>query len=320
MFPSGATLTFGYLRTEADKYRYQGAEFQFVGFDELTQFNETQYRYLLSRLRRLQGSHIPIRARGASNPGGVGHEWVRTNFVDDPIKPFIPAKLSDNPYLDQDEYMEALKLLDPVTRQQLLDGNWSAKAEGSIFDRRWFEIISPHDVPEKALSRKVRYWDFAATEPSKRNTDPDWTAGCAMCELDGVFYILDMQHFRSTPKTTEERVARIASSDGRTSTQIWIEEEPGSSGKIVTDHYKRRVLKGYICRGHRETGNKVRRALPFSAAAEAGNVKIVRGAWVASFLDELEAFPEGSHDDQVDAASGAFARLVKRPGQQAVAG
>ena len=53
IFPSGATLSFGYLENENDKYRYQSAEFQFVGFDELTQFTESQYTYLHSRLRRL---------------------------------------------------------------------------------------------------------------------------------------------------------------------------------------------------------------------------------------------------------------------------
>lgn len=71
-FPSGATLTFGYLDTDADKYRYQSSEFQYVGFDELTQFTEDAYRYLFSRLRKRTGVNIPIRMRAASNPGGAG--------------------------------------------------------------------------------------------------------------------------------------------------------------------------------------------------------------------------------------------------------
>jgi len=78
-FPSGATLTFGYLEHENDKYRYQSSEFNFIGFDELTQFTESQYRYLFSRLRRLKGSEVPLRMRAASNPGGEGHEWVRAS-------------------------------------------------------------------------------------------------------------------------------------------------------------------------------------------------------------------------------------------------
>ena len=80
-FPSGASLSFGYLDTEADKYRYQSAEYQFIGFDELTQFSESQYTYMFSRLRRLKGSSVPLRMRGASNPGGYGHEWVKQRFI-----------------------------------------------------------------------------------------------------------------------------------------------------------------------------------------------------------------------------------------------
>ena len=72
-FPSGSTLTFGYLDNENAKYRYQGSNFDFVGWDELTQFTESQYRYLFSRLRRSAGSDIPLRMRSASNPGGFGH-------------------------------------------------------------------------------------------------------------------------------------------------------------------------------------------------------------------------------------------------------
>jgi hypothetical protein len=77
-----ATLTFGYLESERNKYRYQSSEVQYIGFDELTQFAESQYLYLFSRLRRLQGSDVPLRMRSASNPDGIGREWVRARFVD----------------------------------------------------------------------------------------------------------------------------------------------------------------------------------------------------------------------------------------------
>ncbi|MFN7135392.1 MAG: terminase large subunit domain-containing protein, partial [Myxococcales bacterium] len=79
-FPSGAVLSFGHLEHENDKYEYQGAAYQFIGFDELTQFTRTQYLYLFSRLRRLKGLPVPLRVRAGSNPGGVGHEWVFDRF------------------------------------------------------------------------------------------------------------------------------------------------------------------------------------------------------------------------------------------------
>ncbi len=134
-FPSGATLTFGYLDTERDRYRYQGAELQYIGFDELTQFPEQWYRYLLSRLRRLRGSEVPLRARGASNPGGLGHDWVRRRFVEETRgdRAFVPATLSDNPHLDAESYREALAQLDATTRKQLLEGVWVRDGGGLVY-------------------------------------------------------------------------------------------------------------------------------------------------------------------------------------------
>ena len=133
-FPSGAVLQFGYLDTDKDRLRYQGGAYQFIAFDELTQFPEAWYRYLFSRLRRLEGSSIPPRVRSATNPGGIGHEWVRRRFIspeDGP--PFIPARLDDNPSLDAGEYRQALAVLDTTTRQQLEEGLWIRDAEGLVY-------------------------------------------------------------------------------------------------------------------------------------------------------------------------------------------
>lgn len=301
-FPSGATITFGCLEHEKDKFRYQGAEFQFIGFDELTQFTETQYRYLLSRLRRLKTSTVPLRVRAASNPGGEGHEWVMRRFITEgPAagRPFIPAKLRDNPHLDAEEYQTNLAELDPVTRAQLLEGDWNVIPKGPMFDRSWFQIVD--EAP--AGARWVRYWDFAATEP-KKGRDPDWTAGAKVACVDGVYYIGDVTRARGTPKAVEDLVRQTAELDTRR-VPIILEQEPGSSGVAAIDHYRRRVLVGFAVQGDRKTGSKVELARPLSSAAQAGNVRLVRGPWIGAFLDEIHAFPtEGVHDDQVDAASG----------------
>ena len=91
-----------------------------------------------------------------------------------------------------------------------------------------------------------------------------------------------------------------------------MEQEPGSSGLDVISHYSRNILQGFIFRGVKTTGSKQERAAPLSSACEAGNVNVVQASWNGTYLDELEAFPLGSHDDQVDATSGAFQQLVKR--------
>ena len=306
-FPSGATLTFGYLETSRDKYRYQSSEFQFIAFDELTQHLESDYRYLFSRLRRLADSPIPIRMRAASNPGGIGHEWVRQRFLVEAgtDRVFLPASLRDNPHLDQGEYIRSLSELDPVTRRQLLDGDWSARQTGDIFHREWFEVVDV--LPSNC--QIVRRWDPAATE-AKNGNDPDWTAGALMARSSsGTFYVVDMRRLRGTPGAVEQLVAQTARLDGK-GVAIRMEQEPGSSGVQMIDHYRRLVLPGYDFRGVRSTGSKVQRAGPLSSQAEAGNVKLVRGPWINAFLDELEEFPLGVHDDQVDAASGALADLT----------
>jgi len=309
-FPSGATLTFGYLDNENDKYRYQGAEFQFVGFDELTQFSETQYTYLHSRTRRLKDSDIPIRMMGASNPGGIGHEWVKARFITGPHM-FIPALLEDNPHLDREAYEHSLEKLDPVTREQLRHGNWDISIKGELFDRTWFEIVERPFPPQ---ARRLRYWDLAATE-EKKGTDPDYTVGLLLAMQDGCYRVENVVRIRKKPGDVEAMVLQTAQLDGR-STSIRMEQEPGSSGKNTIDHYARRVLAGYDFKGVRSSGSKVERARPASAAASQGNISIVNDSWAGDFLAELEMFPQkGVHDDQVDALSGALQQLGsgKRP-------
>lgn len=323
LFPSGASITFGYLEAENDKYRYQSAEFQFIGFDELTQFTETQYTYLFSRLRRLANSSIPLRMRSASNPDGSGIEWVKQRFVvEGPSKGriFIPAKMEDNPHLDQESYEESLAELDPITRERLRHGNWEVRATGKLFSKDWFSIIQEHQLPH--YMRLVRYWDFAATEEPKRTAnkslDPDYTVGLLLGEFRGIYYVLDVKRFRLSPEGTELKVRQTAMEDGYT-VNIFIEEEPGSSGKHLIDYYARNVLKGYSVRGNRETGSKVLRSNPVSSAGERGNIKLLEAPWNSTLLDELVMFPtKDYHDDQVDALSGAFRMLKTRVSEDAI--
>ena len=132
-FPSGATLSFGYLASDKDKYRYQSAAFQFIGFDELTQFPEDHYLYLFSRLRATTDIPVPLRMRGATNPGGQGHAWVYERFLVDQSRTFVPSKLADNAHIDKAEYERNLEELDETTRRQLLAGEWVVDQQGEPF-------------------------------------------------------------------------------------------------------------------------------------------------------------------------------------------
>lgn len=170
-FPSGATLTFGYLDTADDIYRYQGPEFQYVGFDELTQFQLEQYTYLFSRVRRRVDMPVPVRVRAASNPGGIGHAWVKQRFPiqvgDTPEakggRLFVPAKVSDNPGLDPAEYALSLGELNETLRQQLMDGDWGA-FEGAAFTITADHLIRPFDMPEQF--ERFESMDYGLNNPT----------------------------------------------------------------------------------------------------------------------------------------------------------
>lgn len=306
-FPSGATITFGHVQYEQTVYTYQSAEYQYMGFDELTTFTETQYTFLLSRLRRLAGVQIPIRARGASNPGGIGHEWVKRRFVNPghADRPFIPARLEDNPYLDQEEYDRALAQLPPVLRAKIREGDWEVTGGGIVFQRGWFKVLEhePND-----LYPQVRYWDLAGTLPDGTN-DPDWTVGVkAGRRPNKDFVVTDLLRMRSDPGTVKDFVTQTAMLDGK-SVPIRIEQEPGQSGKAQIADYQR-ALMGWDVQGVLSSGDKVTRASPVASYAHAGNVYVVLGSWLSDFLDEIDLFPLGSHDDQVDGLTGAFNELA----------
>lgn len=310
VFPSGAVLAFGYLETRQDVYQYQSAAYQFIGFDELTQFREWEYRYMFSRLRKGQGMEgVPIRMRSGTNPGGIGHDWVKQRFVnrkseDDP-RVFVRSRLNDNPFLDQEQYRDALSQLPTVERLRLENGDWDVQPDGGLFKADWFRIV-PKAPPD--IVRWCRYWDLACTPPGRG--DPDMTAGVLVGLLDGVWYVTDVDAFLGTAATIEARVKACAERDPP-GTLIGMEEEGGASGKIVTDHYARRVLAGYRFRSVRATMNKMLRLAPLASAAERGNVRLVDGPWVDSYVSELIGISGTGeeHDDRADATSGGMQLL-----------
>lgn len=313
VFPSGATLNFGYLESANDCYRYQGAEFQYIGMDEVTHLDPANYRYLFSRLRKPKALQVPLRFRATANPGGqFGEYYYQRFFVEGPDKGriFIPAGLDDNPYLDAEAYKEALEELDPVERERLLNGNWQIKASGDLFNRHWFVIVPETDVPDQVST--VRYWDMASTDPTKRKTksrdkrEPDWTVGFKLSYYQGIYWVRDIVRVQKKPHDVEQIIKQTAESDGY-SVAIRMEQEPGSSGDITIDHYTRNILPGYNFAGVRSTGSKVERARTASAASQAGKVFVCqRCRNILPFLDEADVFPYGVKDDTIDGFSGAF--------------
>jgi len=179
-----------------------------------------------------------------------------------------------------------------------------APREGGLFKRAWFEIVGA----APADAKRVRFWDRAATAGAG-----DFTAGVLVAHKDGTYYIEDVQRGQWASGDRDKIIVQQAQLDaGRHAGGVTIggEQEPGSSGVDAAKAFVR-MLAGFAVYTTPSTGSKEQRADPLASQAQAGNVKIVRGAWNGAFLDEMCSFPAGAHDDQVDAASGAFNRLAR---------
>lgn len=335
-FPSGAQIEFAYLERDPDVHRYQGAEFQFVGFDELPHFTEYQYRYLQSRLRTAAG--IPIRLRATGNPDGPHLEWVRARFASwidkqvpagqvrwfDPegrmvaadtphalSRAYIPGRLRDNPYLGA-EYEAQLRALDPVSRARLLDGDWDAiVGQGSLFHRSWWRYLEA----APPVRRKCRSWDLGAggdpTEGVLWGDRGDKDARGALCVPRWV--VLDVVTHVGPPHEVHDLVLSTARADGA-SVPVLLPQDPGQAGKDQAQTYKRE-LTGFRAISRPVTGDKIVRAGPYSSQVGAQNVGLVRGPWNAAFVAQHHAFPDATHDDKVDAAALGFSFLAPASGR-----
>ena len=170
-FKNGSLIDFGYSATESDVFRYQSAEYDVIRFDELTHFTEFQYVYMLSRLRGTNG--YPKQIKASTNPGGIGHAWVKERFID-PSPPdapfrgedggsriFLPAKIDDNPFLVRadPEYRERLLALPEEQRRALLYGDWNL-LEGRFFREFRYDLHTVDPFPIPAHWRKYRTLDY----------------------------------------------------------------------------------------------------------------------------------------------------------------
>lgn len=187
-----------------------------------------------------------------------------------------------------------------------------APREGGMFQRRWFPVW----LAAPSCTKYVRKWDLAATAETQ-GRDPDWTVGLLMGTGPLAYFILDVVRFRGSAADVEASIINTASQDAANygDVHIHLSQDPGQAGKSQVA-YLTRALAGYVVSADPETGKKEVRAAPFASQAEAGNVVLVAGPWNEAFLSEVEVFPAGRHDDQVDAAAGAFDQLVRVPKHQ----
>jgi len=281
------------FRSADDPDHLRGPNIAACYVDEAAQIDGEAWLILLGRLREGRG-----RAWVTSTPRG--HNWLWEFFVRDCRDDceVYRATTRDNPYLSA-EFVDSVysRYTGTFARQELY-GEF-VSSEGALFKREWFKVVER--APDGL--RWVRFWDLAAST----KTAADYTAS-ARCALDddGTLYIADIVRGRwEWPD-----VRRIIIQTARTESGVAIGiESSGFQLAAVQDLLRERTLAGIVIRGIPVDRDKVARALPWAARAESGKVALVSGQWINAFLDEICDFPNGAHDDQVDAVSGAVQML-----------
>ena len=224
---------------------------------------------------------------------------------------FILSTIQDNQALLKADpgYMANLKALSIVERERLLYGNWKIKAAKGLFFPRPAIGELLEDVPSDVV-RWVRGWDLAATDTDEGG-DPAYTASVLLGKRrDGSYVIADATNNRLRADKVRAMVKQCAAADkaqykrGR----IRMSQDPGQAGKEQAQSYVK-MLAGFSVSVVKESGNKEARAEPFAAQWQAGNVKVVAGAWTETLLGQYESFPESKFKDLVDSGSNAFNEL-----------
>lgn len=236
---------------------------------------------------------------------------------------FIPLTVYDNPSLlkNNPAYLTNLLSLPRVEQDIYLRGSWTAKDTGAMyFNREWCEMI---DEPPTDVIKRVRGWDFAATEPSTTgaHSNPDYTAGVLMSkDKFGTYYVEDVVRFRYRTDRVLKEVIATAVNDGIADVDVSIPCDVGSSGKTAAAYYLRVLSEaGVYAKAKTVTGHssKMSRFKPLCALAESGHLKVVKADWNKDFFDELENFKDDKRvqryfkDDMLDAASDCFIHLAR---------
>lgn len=346
LFPSGAKITFSGCEQESDMQKFKGyTELHCVCYEELTQFSDTIFDFINSRLRTT--TNIPLRVRSTTNPGDRHEEWVMKRYKywitksSEPLNKefevewgqtlFYWATLDgvrfdkDKPehdcfsicgietYIndikkDNDKFMAA-QINDPILRAQLVDGVWGLKiGSGHYFSITDFTetYIKPHP------SVKIRYWDSAASGPKG-----DYLAGALVSHTieNGIskFCIEDIILLKAEPGDVIDIIKKTAMKDGK-ATYIGMEQEPASHSKVLIDLYQRDLKAlGFTMLVDVKKDSKQVRAQFASPIAKENRISFIRGGMTDEMLKQLVNFPtKGIHDDAVDSCTGAIFFLLHK--------
>lgn len=347
-FPSGAQVKFSGMELESDAYTWQGSAITLVAFDELTQFTERQFFYLLSRNRSTSGVRPYVRA--TTNPDS--DSWLRGFirwWLDDATGLPIPERAGVLRWFVRRD--DAIVWGD--TRHELVE-KFGDDAEpksvtfipASVHDNKLLLEKDPAYVSNlKALPLVDRErllngnWNIRAqagnyfrrewfqivdhapaeivarvrfwdraASEQRPGSDPDATVGVLLSKDAHGGYFVENVIKMFATPGAVTQAMVNTARQDGIQTVCAYHQDPASAGKMEAEHTAR-ALDGYNVKFAIASGNKETRAKPTSAQAEAGNIKLVRAPWNDDFLRVLENFPTGKHDDEVDGLSGAHGVL-----------
>jgi predicted phage terminase large subunit-like protein len=348
-----ATLSFGYLQSPTDRYRYGSSEYQYIAFDELTEFPEQDYLFLFSRLRRTGSVAAPLRMRAASNPGYVGHAWVKARFIHHaaPSAPsagvptsvlwqgdraYVPARICDNPAIEEAEYRRSLLHLPHVERERLMNGDWNIRPEGLIRSTwlRYYQtsgqqlrLLDPRpggeawlDVIDERACRRFATIDPAGTSElraAERRGRPASYSVIAVWDqpIGDRHQHLLLRHVHRARLGFEQLCAAIRSVHREWKPALTLIENE-KVGQAAVDVLHRELPIRTVATAGKD---KVTRAAPLLVKLERGEIWLPEAApWLADFENELihwTGLPEET-SDQIDAAAYAVLEAASHCGAE----
>ena len=224
-------------------------------------------------------------------------------ICDDPDNDPLGRQLNESIFPERyttEDYLAIKEVMGEFGFSALYQGKPVPK-DGGLFKPDRIKI----DTPEKII-KKVRAYDLAASSGKG-----DYSTGIllGLDEKDNI-WILDVYRSQDGTDKRDAKILQISELDGR-ETRIRIPQDPGSAGKSLS-HYFIKMLSGFTVISNPVSGNKETRAEPFAIQVNAGNVRMIKADWNRDLLNELEMFPYGKNDDQVDALSDAFDEISKK--------
>lgn len=283
------------FRSADEPDRLRGVNLGWFVLDEGALCSVETWLILLARLRESPG-----RAWVCTTPRG--YDWLYETFVksQSPDYEVIRSSTRDNVFLPSSFVERLASQYTHQWQQQEIEGEF-CELEGTLFKRQWFEVVE--HAPDGLTWN--RYWDLAASV--KTQADFSASACVALDEATGFVYIRDLIKMKAEWPDVRKTIIKTALLEKGVKLGI----ESAMHGLAATQELLRlpELVNTQLNSIHVDK-DKVSRALPVASRAEQGKVKLIRGEWIADFLDEATSFPHGRHDDQVDAVSGAFQMIA----------